>query len=213
MAEVNGCGKLNAGVLTNRRKTVRIVIKLVVITVCATIAAAAYAHPGKVLRDGEITEAAIFEALKVDHVKAPSFTIRSVHAHREEQAPTTPSPGRTDTMRQAEISLLIPFDTNSALINPVGRSYLAVLARSLKRRELTDFNFVIEGHTDPHGGWDVNKRLSQSRAESVVNYLVGQHGLSARRLKAMGRAYTELMNTEDLTAPENRRVTIRRLFE
>jgi outer membrane protein OmpA-like peptidoglycan-associated protein/tetratricopeptide (TPR) repeat protein len=48
-------------------------------------------------------------------------------------------------------------------------------------------NLVVEigGHTDAQGGDDLNQRLSQKRAESVVKYLV-DGGIDKRRLKAVG---------------------------
>ncbi len=43
----------------------------------------------------------------------------------------------------------------------------------------------IEGHTDNHGAAELNRRLSQDRANSVMAWLV-QHGVDANRLEAHG---------------------------
>jgi len=48
-----------------------------------------------------------------------------------------------------------------------------------------DLEVRIEGHTDNQGSARYNLRLSQSRAESVLDYLVSQ-GVSGRRLTAVG---------------------------
>ncbi len=44
----------------------------------------------------------------------------------------------------------------------------------------------ISSHTDSKGNDDYNKRLSQRRAESVVDYLIREKGIDARRLVAKG---------------------------
>ena len=44
---------------------------------------------------------------------------------------------------------------------------------------------AVEGHTDNTGSADLNRRLSQSRAESVMNWLV-DHGVDKSRLEAHG---------------------------
>jgi flagellar motor protein MotB len=54
----------------------------------------------------------------------------------------------------------------------------------------------------------VNRQLSQERAEAVRMYLVSAQHVPAERLKAVGKGDSEPMNTRDVAAAENRRVTI-----
>jgi OOP family OmpA-OmpF porin len=49
---------------------------------------------------------------------------------------------------------------------------------------------VIEGHTDEVGSAADNMKLSQRRAEGVVNYLVNNSGIARSRLKAVGYGET-----------------------
>lgn len=51
-------------------------------------------------------------------------------------------------------------------------------------------------------------RLSQARAESVVNYLVSR-SVTRERLEAVGKGETELAKPDNPEAAENRRVKIR----
>lgn len=51
----------------------------------------------------------------------------------------------------------------------------------------------LGSHTDARGGTAYNKKLSQRRAESVVNYLMAK-GIAAHRLKAIGYGETRLLN-------------------
>ena len=83
-----------------------------------------------------------------------------------------------------------------------------MVAAALKNDRLKDFSFEVEGHADARGAADANKLLSQQRAESVRDYLVGTHSISEVRLRAVGKGDTEPMNTRDVAAAENRRVTI-----
>jgi len=64
---------------------------------------------------------------------------------------------------------------------------------------------------DPRGGDEYNRQLSQSRAESVVGYLSQNHQIDRSRLKPVGKGPSQLLNPARPEAPENRRVTIRRL--
>lgn len=69
----------------------------------------------------------------------------------------------------------------------------------------------VEGHTDSVGGEASNESLSQRRAESVVDYLIGG-GVDADRLTAIGYGETRLkINPEESAADrqQNRRIEFR----
>ena len=167
----------------------------VVLTIAAMLAPVALAQP--VLRGGEITEDRLIDALTPgpDEVRT-----RSIRVERE--APTA---------KKGAASLLITFETNSARLSSAAERSLDVVARALQADRLAAFNFSVEGHADPRGGADYNLRLSQARAESVVDYLAGRHGIPRDRLRPIGKGQTELANPGRPTAPENRRVTIKTL--
>lgn len=75
-----------------------------------------------------------------------------------------------------------------------------------------DWNIRIEGHTDAQGSDDYNLRLSDDRAKSVRDWLIGQ-GIAAARLQTQG--FGETMPVSDNATPQgralNRRVEIVRL--
>jgi outer membrane protein OmpA-like peptidoglycan-associated protein len=68
----------------------------------------------------------------------------------------------------------------------------------------------IEGHTDAVGGELANMKLSQARAESVRNYLVGK-GIAADRLEAVGFGPTKPVasNKTEKGRGQNRRTEFR----
>lgn len=67
----------------------------------------------------------------------------------------------------------------------------------------------IEGHTDNVGGADLNRGLSQRRAESVKSYLV-RRGVNSNRLATTGKGFDAPVATNDSAAgrQQNRRVEI-----
>ncbi|MBV6388435.1 MAG: hypothetical protein JNIBNLAF_00027 [Nitrosomonas europaea] len=152
----------------------------------------------KVLREGEITESALIEAL------APEGSLRTRSIKVFGQPDSVPE-------QPARASMLITFRTNSAELTSAARQALDTVGRALNMDKLINFRFVVEGHADLSGSYTLNRSLSQARAETVLNYLVQAHGIERSRLEAVGKGYSELLNRENPTAPENRRVTLVRV--
>ena len=105
------------------------------------------------------------------------------------------------------LSLAIQFDANSARVRPQSGAVLGSLVAALQSPELKASRFVIEGHTDARGAAAQNQRLSQERADEVRLYLVAL-GVSPARLRAVGKGATQLANSADPNAAENRRVRV-----
>ena len=105
------------------------------------------------------------------------------------------------------LSLLIQFDFNSARVKPESQQALSNLAQALQSKELAEAKFAVEGHTDAKGRADYNLKLSQQRADAVRAFLAS-NGVTDARLQAVGKGSSELANTTDPLAAENRRVRI-----
>ncbi len=105
------------------------------------------------------------------------------------------------------LSLAIQFEPNSTRVLPESGALLGNLVAAMLSPELRTSRFVIEGHTDARGAPALNQRLSQQRAEEVRLYLVAL-GVSAGRLKAVGKGAAEPVNPQDPLASENRRVRV-----
>lgn len=169
---------------------------------CTLVPTVSLAQAEKVLRAEEINERALVDLL----APAPARTkSRSINVTRDESSLAPAKP--------AAASLLITFETNSAGLTANGKQSLDVVGRALNSEKLVPFRFAIEGHSDPRGGDEYNRQLSQSRAESVVGYLSQNHQIDRSRLKPVGKGPSQLLNPVRPEAPENRRVTIRRLDE
>ncbi len=77
----------------------------------------------------------------------------------------------------------VTFETSSATLTADARTVLDRVATALNGNP--DVRVRVTGHTDASGSRAFNVNLSQSRAESVVAYLVSQ-GVAANRLEAQG---------------------------
>ncbi len=98
------------------------------------------------------------------------------------------------------MALVVDFDPGKAAIKPMYRDEIAKVADYLKQYPTT--TAVIEGHTDNVGTADANMRLSQQRAENVVNYLVDNFGIERARLSAKGYGSTRRISYNN--TPEGR---------
>lgn len=141
----------------------------------------------------------IIEALNPDD--GSKLITRSLRNLQVEQSGAASSNG------QRFVSLTIGFKFNSAEITPESADTLSSLSQALKSDQLAPLEFMIEGHTDGKGTSEYNMKLSQQRAAAVKAYLAKQ-GVQAKRLRSQGKGDTELVNTEDRFAAENRRVKI-----
>ena len=104
------------------------------------------------------------------------------------------------------MNLILDFDSGKADIKPQYRAEIAKVADYMKRYPTT--TALIEGHTDNIGGYEMNMKLSQQRAENVVNYLVENLGIDRSRLAAKGYGYTRRIAYNDTSEgrQKNRRI-------
>jgi OOP family OmpA-OmpF porin len=133
----------------------------------------------------------------------------------ETPKPAAPAPARP--VSEVERKLLetgrirlenIYFETNSAKLLPESETTLNEVGATLEK--FADLRIEIEGHTDTRGSAAYNQRLSQSRAESVREYLLAHFQLAPGNYVAKGygesRPETRERNDEELL--RNRRVEL-----
>lgn len=104
------------------------------------------------------------------------------------------------------MTLKLEFATDSAEIQPRYHDEVNKVGEYMKKYPTT--TAVIEGHTDNVGGHEYNMKLSQRRAESVVNYLVEKFGIERSRLAAKGYGSTRRIayNSTPEGRQQNRRI-------
>ena len=97
------------------------------------------------------------------------------------------------------------FETNKATIKPESYTELERLANLLI--ENPTIRLEISGHTDNVGSYRANQKLSESRAKSVVEYLVSK-GVGSSRLEYKGYSFNQPIadNSTSEGRSKNRRV-------
>ena len=114
--------------------------------------------------------------------------------------------GTTDTNLNKE-SKGILFNSGNANFRQDSYPILIKIVEMMKQHP--EAKFKIEGHTDSVGTYEYNKRLSQTRASAVRNYLISS-GIPAENLVAEGFGETRPVASNLLKAGQrlNRRVEI-----
>jgi outer membrane protein OmpA-like peptidoglycan-associated protein len=102
----------------------------------------------------------------------------------------------------------LSFDSGASQLKPQNFNLLAKVEKAIDvfpRSEL-----IIEGHTDSHGGDDLNQKLSQARAESVQQYMINAMRIPTYRLIATGYGETRPVASNETQAgrARNRRIDI-----
>lgn len=102
----------------------------------------------------------------------------------------------------------IYFDTGKSELKPESDAAVGEIAKLLKADPA--LKVYVVGHTDNVASLDLNTRLSQARAEAVVQALVGKHGIAAARLvgRGVGPLAPVASNDAEDGRSKNRRVEL-----
>lgn len=131
----------------------------------------------------------------------------------KDQCPGTPPGTRVDAKgcplpvaEVASIKLKINFAFDSSKVQEHYFTDLKELADFLKR--FSDLQVDVEGHTDSIGTEAYNQKLSQRRAEAVVDVLVNEFGIARSRLDPIGFGESQPVASNDTAEgrAQNRRV-------
>lgn len=102
-----------------------------------------------------------------------------------------------------------------AVLFPTGKYSLSADAQAVLSRvaynldQFPDTDITVVGFTDNTGSEQLNKTLSEERAQSVASYLES-HGVSASRVKTLGEGWNDPIASNETAAgrAQNRRVEI-----
>ncbi|MEZ5824484.1 MAG: OmpA family protein [Geminicoccaceae bacterium] len=104
--------------------------------------------------------------------------------------------------------LRVNFEVNSFALTADSKATLNELAKAMQMDQLSSLRFEIGGHTDASGSAGYNQQLSEKRAASVVDYLLGK-GVERQRLDWIGHGEEMLADPNNPRSGVNRRVEVR----
>ncbi|HMR19365.1 MAG TPA: OmpA family protein [Sphingobacterium sp.] len=112
-----------------------------------------------------------------------------------------------DLNEKGKSIIYINFDTDKSNIKPEGKEVVDQIAKAL--RQDVSLKISIEGHTDNTGDASHNKKLSNERADAVMQYLIGS-GIDQSRLSAQGFGAEKplVANDSEENKSKNRRVEL-----
>jgi OOP family OmpA-OmpF porin len=102
----------------------------------------------------------------------------------------------------------IYFDTGKSVLKSESDASVAEIAKLLKADPA--LQVYVVGHTDNVASLDLNTKLSQDRAEAVLQALVAKHGIAANRLisRGVGPLAPVASNDSEEGRAKNRRVEL-----
>jgi OOP family OmpA-OmpF porin len=124
-----------------------------------------------------------------------------------DQCPNTPKGATVDARGCWTFEAVVLFDFDSAEIKSVAYPMLDEASDILKKNP--ELNVEIDGHTDNMGPADYNMKLSERRANTVMEYFIGK-GVDAKRLTTKGFWFTKPAASNDTEEgrAKNRRVEL-----
>ncbi|WP_224824933.1 OmpA family protein [Cognatishimia sp. MH4019] len=107
----------------------------------------------------------------------------------------------------------ITFEPSSAVVDASARPTLDAISAVFEECDVLDFEIEIGGHTDSQGSEEGNQRISEQRAQAVLEQLL-QRGVSTLKLTAVGYGETSPIadNETEEGRESNRRIEFKRVF-
>lgn len=111
-----------------------------------------------------------------------------------------------DTTYALDFNVYFKFD--SAEFASGAHNQMSALGIALTSLELSDYRYLVAGHTDAVGTADYNRELSERRAHNVRDYLLEHFPIGPNRLISVGFGEDRLKSPEKPKAAINRRVEV-----
>jgi len=167
-----------------------------------------------IVAEGSHGASGMFVANEIDYKAKEYRTAAQVQAGVEETA-RREAELRNAYSKMGEWNVIqeknVFFKTGSAVISPEGKQVLTAVAQEAPKHK--GYAISVLGYADPRGSKSANEKLSNRRAQAVINYLKQSGHVQPGRVlaaSAMGEEYYHAAQAADKKAHANsRRVTVR----
>jgi outer membrane protein OmpA-like peptidoglycan-associated protein len=172
---------------------------------------------GQAAAQGTLSEGAILNSLAGagEAAQAVGLDVPAIKADIEKRIrvegtenAAAPPPALQALAMLPNLTVEIQFDFDSDRIMP--RSYYTVgrIADALHHPQLLGFKFAVVGHTDAKGKREYNLKLSQRRADAVVEALTTTFRVDGSQLVALGLGEEQPQDASSPDGAVNRRVQL-----
>lgn len=121
---------------------------------------------------------------------------------------TTDLPFESELSKLRQFIVEITFDFDSDRIRPESYESLGLIADALHTVYLGGDRFLVIGHTDAKGAREYNLKLSQRRADAIVEALTTTFYVPANMLMPVGLGEEDLRDPANPYSEVNRRVQL-----
>jgi OOP family OmpA-OmpF porin len=127
---------------------------------------------------------------------------------RADASPLKRPPIAPQLIKLTQLRFDVVFDPDSSLIRPDSYRTIGRIADALADPKLLPFRFLIVDHTESAGRRDANLTVSQRRADSIREVLVGTFKISSKRLQSLGLGEEQLQDAARPASPVNARAQL-----
>ncbi|HHQ4609569.1 TPA: porin OmpA [Aeromonas veronii] len=118
-----------------------------------------------------------------------------------------PAPAPVMVEKQFTLSSDVLFDFNKATLKPEASQALDSLYSQIEEARPKDGVATVIGHTDRIGSDAYNQKLSEQRAQTVANYLIGK-GIPAAKINVEGRGKSSPVTGDSCVSKSKRELIV-----